>query len=127
MPINTLPTGDLPAIPGGPKTFRRISTADTNLAVILASPGEAIGIYAPNGNAAARYLKLYDKAVVPNLAVDVPVLTYALPPSFGNPINIQASLGQFKTGIAMAITGAAADNDATAIGAGDVVVDISFQ
>jgi hypothetical protein len=58
----------------------------------------------------------------------VPVMTIELPQNV--PINLADVFGAagayFTTGLAYAITGGQADNDTTAVGAGDVVVNIVY-
>lgn len=71
-----------------------------------------------NVTAATVYLKFYNKASAPTVGTDVPILT--IPVAAGALYaNDFGRLGKrFATGIAFAITGAAAANDATAIAAG---------
>lgn len=104
------------------------SSATTNATSVKASAGSVHVIVATNTTAALKYLKLYNKASAPTVGTDTPVLTIALSPSnaqtrveFPNTMN-------FATGIAMALTGAAADSDTTALAAGDVVgVNITYD
>ncbi len=58
----------------GTTPYHRVSTADTNATSVKASAGTHYGVQAGNVNAAARYLKLYDKATAPTVVgTDVPV------------------------------------------------------
>lgn len=102
----------------GSLTHRVHSAATTNPTVVRAGVATLGMIEVYNLSASYRFLKLYDKASAPNPAVDTPIWTIPLEPSGGydklpKPIN-------FTNGIAYLITGAVADNDATAIGAADV-------
>ena len=107
-------------------THRANSAATTNATSVKPSGVRVVGGVFSNVNVAARYLKLYDKAAAPVVGTDVPVLTVPLPATG----QVSLALGQFgldfANGLAYAITGAAADADATAIGAGDVKVNLSY-
>lgn len=112
----------------GTTAFRRVSTADTNLAVIKGAAGKLMSGLIQNLSAATKYVKLYNKASAPTLASDVPVFTISV---FANGAvdltNLLGSTGHtFSTGIALAITGALADTDTTAVAAGDVVINALY-
>jgi hypothetical protein len=98
------------------------SAATTNATSAKASAGNVHQIIAMNTTAAVKYLKLYNKASAPTVGTDTPVLT--IPLEVSNRL-VQINLADgglyFSTGIAYALTGAAADADATALAAGDVV------
>lgn len=95
------------------------SAATNNATVAKASPGKAVAVNGVNTNAAVRWLKFYDMATTPNPAVDVPVLSIALAASI--PFNHPLYSFNFKVGVAYALVTGAADNDNTAVGAGDVL------
>lgn|SRR5574341_257875 len=108
--------------------YRRLSTADTNLATVKASPGSIYAILATNTNAAARYLKLYNKAANPTLASDTPLWTVAIPGAAagaGVALPLPAGL-DFSTGIALAITTGVADTDTGALAANEVIVNLAY-
>lgn len=97
------------------------AAATTNATLVKSSPGYLFAIIATNTTASVKYLKLYNKASVPTVGTDIPLLTIALPVS-NAPIVIPIDAGMyFNIGLAYAMTGAAADADATALAAGDVV------
>lgn len=106
----------------GTTTGRIVSSAaTTNATSVKASAGSVHVVMVTNTTASLKYLKLYNKASAPTVGTDTPVLTIPLQPSnvptrveFPNSMN-------FATGIALALTGAAADSDTTALAAGDVV------
>lgn len=108
--------------------FRRLATADTNLATVKASPGKILGGSVHNLSAAPKFLKLYNKASNPVIGTDVPVMTIPVPAN--NVITIgdifSAIGGYFAVGIAIAITGAIGDADATALAANDVVLNLTY-
>ena len=102
------------------------SAASTNAAFIKNAAGTVYNILASNTNAAARYVKFYNKASAPTVGTDVPIITITVPANG----TIHADMGtlghRFATGIAIAITGAAADSDTTAIGANEVKILTSY-
>ncbi len=107
------------------------AAASTNSTSVKATSGNVFSIVGVNTNAAARYLKLYNKATAPTVGTDTPIATLYLPPtavgggqfSFdfsGQPLN-------FSLGIGYALTTAAADADTGALTAGDVIaLNISY-
>ena len=102
------------------------SAATTNATSVKTSSGNVYAIAASNINAAARFLKLYNKTSAPTVGTDVPVLTIPIPANSVVNVNFGAYGFRFAAGIALAITGAAADTDTTAIGASDVKVCTSY-
>jgi hypothetical protein len=107
-------------------TARLLSAAaSTNATVVKASAGNVFKIVGVNANAAARYLKLYNKATSPTVGTDTPVWTFYLPPSTVNGGQFELNFGSmplyFATGIGYALTTAAADADTGALTLADVV------
>lgn len=98
------------------------SAATTNLTSVKNSAGTLYNLVARNTGAAAAYLKLYNKASAPVVATDVPVLVIEIAAGGLVPLSFGAVGHRFATGIALAITGAQADTDATAVAAGQVRV-----
>lgn len=109
------------------KVFKLASSAaTTNATLIKAIPGQVHMCEGLNTTAAAKYVRLYDLARLPVVGTDLPKLIIGCPPSTGFALN-QEGL-KFANGIALAITGAAADNDATAVAAGDITaLAISYE
>jgi hypothetical protein len=104
------------------------AAASTNATSAKAAAGTVYAIEALNTSAAVKYLKLYNKASAPTVGTDTPVRTIALPPNNARTYVTFPSGRYFSTGIAYALTGAAADNDTTALTAGDVVgVNIDYS
>lgn len=103
------------------------SAATTNLTSVKASAGTIFSITASNINASARFLKIYNKASAPVTASDIPFLTIPLPANSVQNIEFGAFGIRLATGIALAITGLAVDNDATAVAVGDVKTAISYN
>ena len=106
-------------IPGGNVTARLLSAAaSTNGTSVKAAPGAVFSVLGYCAAASAVYLKLYDKASAPTVGTDTPVETIRLSPATSFDLSVNRN---FATGIAYAITGAAADADTTALSAGDVL------
>lgn len=109
--------------------FRLISEATTNETVVKSSPGKITTISAVNmAEETISFLKLYNKATAPVLATDVPVMTIPVPThTQGAGIVIPIPNGlNFSNGIAIAITGGVADSDTTAVGADEVVINLTY-
>lgn len=105
---------------------RLVSAATTNATSVKTAAGALASLYALNTNAAVRYLKIYDKASAPTVGTDAPVLTMALPASSGTPLNLGDNGLALANGLAFALTANATDADATAIGAGDVILTLLY-
>lgn len=112
--------------PATPTPSNISSAATTNATSIKATAGTVYSITVSNTGAAAAYVKLYNKASAPTVGTDVPVLTIAVPAS--GMVNVPfGSMGhRFATGIALAITNGAADNDTAAVAANQVKVLTSY-
>lgn len=100
---------------------RVMSAASTNATSVKASVGNIYGWSFANTTASAKYVKLYNKASAPTVGTDVPVLTIMVPANGRADLMLSAIGNNFLNGIAYAITGAAADSDATAVAVNDVV------
>lgn len=101
------------------KTSRIVSAAaTTNATVAKAANGTLRRVTGYNAAASARFLKFYDKSTAPTVGTDTPRKTLYLPASTAFAIDCDDYFGQ---GISYALTGLAADNDTTALTAGDVV------
>jgi len=103
------------------------STADTNLTVVKASAGQIGTAHIYNNTAAIKFIKFYTKATAPNLATDTPVEVYPLAPNSMTRLSFNDIGDTFATGISYAITGGIANNDTTAIGADEVIVNIHYS
>lgn len=97
------------------------AAASTNATSVKASAGRVLKIRGYNAKAAVCYLKLYNKASAPTVGTDTPFMTIPLKASDVFDIDFEDFGLNFSTGIAYAITGAAADADTTALVAADVV------
>ena len=112
----------------GTNAFKLISTASTNANNVKASGGNLYSIIAIGLTSTVRYLKLYNKASVPSVGTDVPVMTIPVPANTqGAGVAIPFSMGvNFPLGIGIAITSGSADNDTGTVGAGDVIVNLTY-
>lgn len=124
---------NLPFVPrstttGGAAPYKLISAATTNATVVKAGTGQLYSIIAIGTTANIRYLKFYNKATTPTVGTDVPVLTIPIPGNTqGAGVAIHFTIGTaFSTGISFAITAGVADADSAVIGAGDVVVNLTY-
>ena len=124
-PVNPVPnnTGT-----NGTTPYKLISLATTNANVVKSSGGNLYSIVAIGLTSTVRYLKLYNKATAPTVGTDIPVMTIPIPANTqGAGIAIPFNIGvNFPLGISLAITGTAADNGTTVIGAGDVIINLTY-
>jgi len=107
-----------------------ISATSTNATSIKASAGVVYGIYAVNSNSTVtnfRYVKLYNKASAPTVGSDTPTNVYSLPGTGGGVIAIPPTGMAFTTGIALAITTGAPDNDTGSVAANEIVVNVCYK
>jgi len=113
---------------GGTTAYKLISTASTNANVVKASGGNLYSIVAIGLTDTVRYLKFYNKATAPSVGTDVPVMTVPVPANTqGAGIAIPFTIGvNFPLGIGIAITETSADDNAGAIGAGDVIINLTY-
>jgi hypothetical protein len=110
----------------GASVSRLIALATTNATVVKASAGRVLQVSVNNTNAAARYLKLYNKATAPTVGTDVPVLTIPLAATSANHISYPGGV-KFATGIGFALTTGIADADTAAVSANEHVVNVIYD
>jgi hypothetical protein len=112
----------------GTTPYKLISTASTNSNVVKASGGNLYSIIAIGQTSTIKYLKLYNKATAPSVGTDVPVMTIPVPANVqGAGISIGFTIGvNFSLGIGLAITSGSADNDTGVVGAGDVILNLTY-
>lgn len=120
-------SGNFTTLPANATPFDLNAAATTNATSVKATAGNLYGIVLTNVTAAAKFVKLYNKATAPTVGTDVPVATFALGVSSGAVTYPLGSQGmRFSAGIALAITGALPVADATAVAAGDVQVHLDY-
>lgn len=110
------------------KPHSLIAGASTNATLVKAAPGVITALVAINQNAALRWLKFYDMAQVPVAGNGTPVRRFAIPAATTGAGLVLCPLApmEFKVGIAYTITGGQADNDATNLTAGDIVLTFDW-
>lgn len=121
--------GVVPVTSGGLSISRTISAATTNSTNAKGSAGQVYGWYISNINAAARYVKFYNKATAPTCGTDTPVITLAIPGNTagaGTNVNFAGGIA-FGTGIGYCITTGSADNDTGAVAASDLIVNLFYK
>jgi hypothetical protein len=101
-----------------------VAAASTNALNIKAGAGRVLGWCLANTTASWRYVKLHNNAGLPTAGAGV-VQTIGIPPNGLAQMSIPQGLA-FATGIARTCVTGAADADATATAANDVVGDIYF-
>lgn len=107
-----------------------LSAATTNATLVKGGAGQVYGWAITNTNAAARFVKLYNKATAPTVGTDTPVMTLVIPGSTTGAGMVAAEFTSgiaFGTGIGVGITGAIADNDTTAVAANEVVINLFYK
>lgn len=112
----------------GTTAYKLISLATTNANNVKASGGNLYSIIAIGLTSTVRYLKLYNKASAPTVGTDTPIMTIPVPANTqGAGVAIPFSMGvNFPLGISVAITSGAGDTDTGAVGAGDVIVNLTY-
>lgn len=106
------------------------SLATTNGALIITGTSGLQAFYATNTGATAAFVKLYNKATAPTVGTDVPEMIIPVPAAVSGVPGVAAppigfSGHRFALGLGIAITGAVADSDTTAVAAGQVKVKLS--
>lgn len=115
---------------GGYTPGKLVSAATTNATSVKASAGTIGFITASNVNAAARYLKFYNKASAPTVGTDVPVLTFIIPGNTagaGTNIPLPTAGVAFTTGIAFALTVEATDAGSTGVAVSEIVINYGWK
>lgn len=114
---------------GGATMHSLISAASVNATVVSATPGQIYGLQVFNLNAAARYLKLYDKATTP-AQTDTPVKRLLIPgggTTVGAGFVYPAVYGlEFLLGIGYRLTTGIADSDTGAVAASEILVNMDY-
>ncbi len=96
------------------------SAASTNATLVKNAAGRMYAIQGYSNAGTVIYLKLYNKATTPTVGTDTPIKTLALPPQAAFAFDFPAGYA-FATGLGFGLTAGSADNDTTAVAAGDVL------
>lgn len=108
---------------GGPALFTNNTGAAT---VVKATAGTIYALTANNTTAAARYVRLFQKATAPTLGTDVPSVVVTLPAGSSKEISLAPGGLTFSSGIGVAVTTDAAQLGSTVATAGDVQLAIAY-
>lgn len=110
--------GTATTTPVNPTTTRLVLANTTNTGFAKASAGTLYNLSIFNSSASTIYVKLYNQTTAPTLASAIPTLI--IPVTAGQMLNYElGAVGErYATGIAYAVTGAAANTDTTPITAG---------
>lgn len=125
----TTPNVAASATGGSTLNHKLIAAGSTNGTLVAAGTKRLLGGSVCNVSASVRYLKFYNKATAPTVGTDTPIATIALQPNTTYSLLELAAAAPgayFSLGIGYGITGAAADNDMTAITAGDVLINVLY-
>lgn len=126
--VTAVTTAGTPAAPATPYFVNSLAT--TNGALILTGTSGLQALWATNIGATAAFVKLYNKATAPTVGTDVPEMIIPVPAAVsGVPGVVEVTPGfnghRFALGLGIAITGAVADSDTTAVAAGQVKVKLA--
>jgi hypothetical protein len=102
-----------------------ISAATTNVTTVRGSATAITVIRLTNTTVTTKYFKLYNSAG-PTVGTSTPILNYAIEPNSSQNIDFGAYPIRLFIGFSYAITGGQALLDATAVGAGDVMVNVAY-
>jgi hypothetical protein len=108
--------------------YKRFTSVNNTTAVAVnASAGVVHGILATNANAALRYLKVYNVAAASvNSGTTVPDLTIPIPATNYIFFDVDGGI-PFSTAISFNLTTGIADNDNTAVAAGEITVTVFYK
>lgn len=109
------------ATPTNGTTYNVVTAATTNAANIKAGAGNLYELSCFNSTAATIYIRLYNKASSPTVGTDVPVMVIPVGVGISAAVNFGILGKRFATGISIAVTAAAANNDATVVTVGALI------
>jgi hypothetical protein len=110
--------------------YRLLSAATTNATLIKTGASKLYSLRVSNMSAATKFVKLYNKATAPTVGTDVPVFTFPVAAGTVTPIELTSGndMGvSFALGLGLAITGALADADTTAVVLNDVIINAQYM
>lgn len=126
-----LPAQLAAATSGGYAPYYLLSAASNNATTLKASAGQVGSYQFFNLNAAACYVKFYDKASAPNPAADTIVKSILVPgatASVGAGTVSNNMMGvQFSTGISFAVVTGISSTNNTGVAASEVIVNIDWK
>lgn len=124
---SNVPTTQKPSTSGGTLIYRAVAASSNNAASIKGSAGQVYGWEIYNASAAARYVKLYNKASAPAPATDNGLLKAVIGIAAGQRAFYNSENGiAFSTGIGIAAVTGISDTDNTSTAANDLVFNIEY-
>lgn len=105
--------------------FKLISAATTNGTLVQTGPTRLSSYFISNQNAAVRFVKFYNKATAPTVGTDVPVWTLAIPAGASANLELDSPLA-FPLGLGIGTTTGVADNNAGAVAANEIVINLGL-
>lgn len=106
-----------------PYYYRAAAAANQDATAPKSSAGIVYSLVLTNTNTSTRYFKLYNTATP--TSASTPVQSYAIPGSGGIALSFPHGL-LFLTAIGFRLTTGSADNDANAVSAGEVLVNLGY-
>lgn len=101
-----------------------VSGASTNATIVKASAGRLLGWSVANTTASWKYVKLHNSATAPTAGAGV-VGVIQVPPNGLAQFKLEGGIAH-STGISFTTTTGSADADATAVAAGDLIIDLYY-
>lgn len=116
----------IPATTGGLTTFHLVGAATTNATSIKASAGQVYGWHVWNNHASSpRKLAFHNTAGTPTAGASI-FFTVVVPPQNQSELHLAEGIA-FSTGIGITTVTGLADNDATAIAAQGLIIEIFYK
>jgi hypothetical protein len=132
LPAGTNTLGQVALVPvtsGGLTMYSLISGASTMAANVKNAAGQLYEIVCSNTGATVAYLKLFNSASAPTAGSGTPVWRLMIPGNTAG-AGLAKTLPEglaFSAGIGYTCTGGSADNDTTALAAGQVIVNLGYN
>lgn len=117
-----------PSATSGASSLAKVqAAASTNATLISSAARRVLGWDLANITAAWKYVRLYNKATAPTVGTDVPICVIAIPPNGRVSVQSPYPVLAPSLGLGYSITNGAADLDATAVAANDVIGSILYM
>lgn len=110
---------------GGTTFGKVISAATTNATLLKSTAARLYGYSLANTSAAYKYVKLHNQTTAPTVGTSAVTMVIAIPPNDSVDIHYVVPI-TFNTGLSYSIVNGFADNDATAVAAGDVIGTVIY-
>jgi len=124
---SNIPSTQKPSTSGGTLVYRAVAAASNNAASIKGSAGQVYGWEIYNAAAAARYVKLYNKATAPAPATDNGLLRVVIGIAAGQRAFYNSENGiAFSSGIGIAAVTGITDTDNVSTAANDLVFNVEY-